>query len=162
MATITKEELIECAKIVRQKCHDFAFSKASQWESFHKRASLEGMCALASACLQLYLKRKGITSHLVKSETHCWIECGDYFIDLTSSQFYVYSEKNPFFIVRKEELIEFVGKKHAYQDWKRADDFFEYSNWRKGQCPNIKKIRQILRQGQLVFPINCTFCYTRN
>lgn len=82
------------AELARQQVTEIAAAR--------QRHDLCGMCAIAAAVLHARLVKHGLHAWFVvwhgDGHGHCYVECGDYLIDITASQF----GRNEIEIVRKD------------------------------------------------------------
>jgi len=100
-------------------------------EDYIYAADLMGACAVASTALHRVLRNRGHNSILVvgreepigeRGRAHCWVELGEYIIDITATQFQI---KHPVYIVKKDKYsfardytYQVIGRK-AYEELKK-------------------------------------------
>ena len=144
-------ELLKSAKVVRAKCYLFAHSDAAKNYFYGNEKTLKYMCAVASATLVEYLKRKGIKANCITTQRHCWVECEDYYIDLTCSQFHSFDDfmvlTKKYFWMRVKVGEFFLSYKKAKKVSKKEYDSV-FRAWGGGQAPTDKVIEEILKIGE--------------
>jgi hypothetical protein len=147
----SKSELVKCAKVVRAKCLSYAFSPSACNFYYYKEKSLKYMCAVASATLVEYLKRRRIVSHCVSSNKHCWVSVDKYYIDLTCSQ---YDGLGDFLVLEKKEFMRKVKNNDASYCYvnsekvKENDYKYAFTSWGGGQAPTNDVMKDILSIGE--------------
>ena len=95
------------------------------------RETLECYCAIASETLKKVLKNNGIKSKMVvgyfslkekmnndTESNHCWVEAGEWMIDITATQFHGISQKVIILSVKKAKgYYKMTRKQAAFEDW---------------------------------------------
>ena len=150
--------LRESAEKIRLACEQFAQSEHAKSFDFYQDKALPCMCAIASFALQKYLTSKGFTSMVYvgdyyqgkhgKSknglpfgywsgeEIHCWVECGQFIVDITATQFGV---KNKVVIIKDRS---------RYYTLRKLKTIHGLRGWVDNQKPYVKIIRTILNLAQ--------------
>ena len=76
--------LLRCAQAARRRAERLAKARDSDGD-------LCGLCGIASAYLASLLRARGLEAEVVvwssSCEGHCYVECGGYLVDVTSTQF---------------------------------------------------------------------------
>lgn len=106
-----------------------------------------GLCAVSSYIVFLYLNKHGLKPIFRMTNSHCWIELEDCFVDLTATQFDIDEE---ILIKPKKEFKKIIS---GIEDYRRSKQYFtiedfksECSTWVNGQNPNyLEKKSKIVK-----------------
>jgi hypothetical protein len=131
------EGAIETAKEVRKFIKWYAKRDGNR---IGNSRDLEGWCAIASSFLVKKLKERKIKAEFVKGSfkhgSHCWIECENYIIDLTATQFSSITKKVFITLKNDKRYRNRVNPKKVIE---------ELSSWREQKPCNIKLARAYVR-----------------
>ena len=118
---------------------------------FHlNQRTYKGLCAVSAYLTFLYFKNRGFKAKIIHGNNHCWIEVGDYCLDMTATQFGIQEE---ILLLKKKKFYEFVEEESHYEInnvFDNEDDFKkEIICWISPQNPfslkeKNKKMKQIL------------------
>ena len=78
------EEVIPTLEQIREKIERLSYDIPNSYTSVK---GLGGWCALTSYIVFHILKRKGYHPYMCSNDIHSFIQCDDYYVDLTATQF---------------------------------------------------------------------------
>lgn len=95
-----------------------------------------GFCAVCSLKLYLRLQELNIESHLVTSRRHCWLEIGDYIVDVTAKQ---YNKKFPAVLIKRkyDQNIENYWDNGQYGLEEHIEEMKKWPEWEQPATYNV-------------------------
>lgn len=138
------------ASRIRRRCEAFVRSPESTEYDFHGKSGLKCMCAVASFALHEALKKRGVSSKVIKGSyylspkdqngdafsrlgmAHCWLEVDKKIVDITATQFDV---------TPKVYIVSRMNRKYrAVQEVKDYDLLWNWGNQRPSPILSKKLI----------------------
>jgi len=96
MAIRPDSKIVKISHLVRDEVEKYVISKNKNDEfgmpSYVDDEDLTGACAIASYVLYRVLRKLNVSAKFALGDNHCWVQCSDWVIDLTATQF-GYKEK---------------------------------------------------------------------
>lgn len=140
---MNKETIVKDLTVIRKRCVKYVNSVRSRITDFDPH-DLSCMCASASLIISKFYEDKGVDVNIHYGyfgkfkDCHCWVKIGDYYGDITASQF---GKKDV--IVRKRSIgtTKRIFRGTLQQKYKQLKD----DDWDKSQLLLPSEVKRIVK-----------------